>query len=97
MCADRELLLEHYRKKVEKVETEGYKNWMGYEPGSHKPPRGIDNYTREAWQSELPNVDIRHDGNWTPNRWRKDQFKNQKYTEGWLEAKEIPGWGKVSM
>jgi hypothetical protein len=29
----------------------------------------------------------------SPSRWRKDQFRNQKYTAGWTESDGVPGWG----
>jgi len=95
LCAWRELLLEHYRKRVERVEREGYKRSMGFEPGTHSPPVGIDNYKAESWMSKYPNIDIRHDKNLTANRWSKDLFRNQKYTIGWTEANEVPGWGNT--
>jgi len=95
LCAWRELLLEHYRKRVKRVEKEGYKRNMGFEPGTHSPPVGIDSYKAESWMSKYPNIDIRHDRNLTANRWRKDQFRNQKYTIGWTESDEVPGWGNT--
>ena len=95
LCAWRELLLEHYRKRVERVEKDGYKRNMGFEPGTHSPPVGIDNYPAESWASKYPNIDIRHDKNLTANRWEKSEFRNQKYTMGWTEADEVTGWGST--
>ena len=95
LCAWRSVLLDHYRKRVERVEQEGYTRNMGFEPGTHSPPTGIDNYKAKSWVSRYPNIDIRHGHNLTPNRWRKDQFRNQKYTIGWTEADEVPGWGNT--
>lgn len=92
----RELALNHYRKRVELVEKNGFTMAMGYEPGTHRRPERVDDSTAEGFMSEFPNVDIRHDGNFSPTRWRKDQFRNQKYTEGWTESDtEIPGWGET--
>lgn len=96
LVAYRTLLLEHYRKRVERVEKEGkYDRAIGFEPGTHSFPRGIDTVPAEKFMSEFPNVDIRHHCNLTPSRWSKDQFRNQKYTEGWTMTDEIPGWGKT--
>ena len=95
LCAYRSLLIEHYRKRVEIVERDGFSRSMGFEPGTHRPPRGVDNYPAKSWMSAFPNIDIRHHTNLTSNRWRKDQFRNQKYTEGWTEAEEVPGWGRT--
>jgi hypothetical protein len=45
--------------------------------------------------SAQPNIDLRHRHNQTPTRWRKEQFRNQRFTEGWTEADEVPGWGRT--
>jgi len=97
LCASRELLLEHYHKRLERIEREGrfYQRW-GYEPGVHKPPRGIDDFKAESWVSEHPNVDIRHDKTLTLSRWTPDGFRNPRYAKGWQEAYEIPGWGATT-
>lgn len=96
LCAYRDLLIEHYRKRIERVEKEGrYDRHIGFEPGCHSFPRGIDNYKAESWMSEIPNIDIRHGQNLTPSRWSRDQFRNQKYCQGWTLSNEVPGWGKT--
>ena len=95
LCAYRNLLLEHYRKRVERVEKTGYDHNMGYEPGCHHLPLGVDNYNTETWESEYPNVDIRHGNNLTANRFRQDQFRNERSCRGWKLADEIPYWGKT--
>ncbi len=95
LCASRELLVEHYRKRVALVEQHGYSRKMGFEPGTHRRSERVDDLTAAIWMSELPNVDIRHNQNLTPSRWRKEQFRDQRYTEGWMESDEVPGWGKT--
>ncbi len=67
---------------------------LGFEPGTHDRPEKVDNLKAESWKSELPNVDIRHSGNLTQNRFRKDQFRNARSYKGWTESDKIPGWGK---
>lgn len=93
VCAYRDLLLDHYQKRVKIVEQGGFTRRMGFEPGTHKYPRGVDNYTSETYMSEIPNVDIRHRSNLTANRFKRDQFRSQKSTKGWKLVNEIPGWG----
>lgn len=93
LCANRKLLIDHYRKRVAIVEAKGYSRSMGFEPGTHNRPERVDDYQAETWMSEWPNVDIRHDANLTPSRWKREQFRNQKYTEGWTESDRVPGWG----
>jgi len=94
LCAYRELLLEHYRKRVELVKANGFTRRMGFEPGTHNRAERVDDYKAEGWESECPNIDIRHGRNLTESRWRKDQFRNQRYTKGWAEADAVPGWGR---
>lgn len=89
--AYRELLLEHYRERVRRVEKEGFRRWNGYEPGGHGVPRGYCNSRSESWRSVVPNIDIRHSTNLTWSRWSKDQFRNP--VKEWQEADEVPGWG----
>jgi hypothetical protein len=94
LCAYRRLLLEHYRKRVEIVEQNGFSRKMGFEPGTHNRAERVDDYGSKTWRSEQPLIDIRHGGNFTLSRWSKDQFRNQRYTRGWAEADEVPGWGR---
>jgi glycosyltransferase involved in cell wall biosynthesis len=95
LCAYRKLLLEHYRKRVEMVERDGFNFRMGFEPGTHGRAERVDDYKCDTWMSEHPNIDIRHKQNLTRSRWSKDQFRNQRFTKGWTEADEVPGWGRT--
>ncbi len=109
LCAYRDLLVEHYRRRVAKVEqnaidlramgkpvkNDGYSRHMGFEPGCHSVPRGVDSYPAKRWMSEFPNLDIRHDKNLTPNRWSQDLFRNPDACLGWTMADEVPGWGRI--
>jgi hypothetical protein len=96
LCAERDLLLEHYRKRVALVEERGFSNKMGYEPGTHGRKERVDDYKCDTWMSDVPNLDIRHGKNLTRTRWRKSQFRNQRFTKGWTMADEVPGWGKTA-
>lgn len=93
LCAYRELLLEHYRRRVARVESDGFNRSMGFEPGKHQLPNGVDSYGWDFYFSEYPNIDIRHDKNLTSSRWRQDQFRNQKNCQDWKMADDVPGWG----
>jgi glycosyltransferase involved in cell wall biosynthesis len=96
LCADRQLLLAHYRKRVALVEANGFTRAMGFEPGTHGRTERVDDLTSDTWMSLFPNVDIRHDANLTESRWRKGQFRNPKYTAGWTEGTGVPGWGETA-
>lgn len=95
LAACRDLLLTHYRKRVELVRAHGFTRKMGFEPGTHGRAERVDDYKAEAYFSEFPNLDLRHAHNLTPSRWEKAQFRNQRYTRGWTEAESVPGWGKT--
>lgn len=103
LCAYRETLIPHYRKRLQLLEKyirekgeehfSSYVRAMGFEPGTHNRQERVDDLTADSYQSEVPNFDIRHDTNLTPSRWNKDQFRNEKYTDGWTEGDAVPGWG----
>jgi len=90
----RELALKHYEKRVHMVEQIGFSMKMGYEPGTHHRPERVDDAKAESWKSAYPILDIRHDNNFSPTRWKKEEFRNQKYTTGWQEGdlSSIKGW-----
>ena len=93
LVAYRDTLLAHYRKRCEMVAAHGFSRKMGFEPGTHRRAERVDDLTSESFKSALPNVDIRHGHNLTQSRWKREQFRNQRYTKGWTEADEVPGWG----
>lgn len=93
MVAHRDLLINHYRLKIKKIERDGWTTKMGFEPGK-TPPKGVDYFERARWKSEYPNVDIKHGGNITKIRFDKRQYRQELI--GWTVSDEIPYWGKVS-
>jgi len=113
LCAYRQLLIGHYRKRIakilqnqkdllargERLKNEGFSKNMGYEPGLHSAGKGVDDYKTEAWLSRFPNVDIRHDANLTKSRWSPTEFHNKSNASGWREADvdHIPGWENIRM
>jgi len=76
------------------IKNDGFSRHMGFEPGLHAPSRGVDSYKALSWMSELPNIDIRHDSNFTKSRWGKEQFNHPENIKGWTESDSghIPGW-----
>lgn len=93
LVAPRLLLVDHYRARVDRISKLGWTTSIGFEPGTHKTPRGIDDHPHATWWSEGPNIDIRHGHNLTRSRWSPDQFRNPKYCQGWQLADAVPGWG----
>ncbi len=106
LCGWRETLIKHYQERVRLLEeaykqmtTEEFNRYvrqMGFEPGTHRRPERVDDLTSDFYQSKFPNIDIRLETSLTPSRWRKDQFVNERFTQGWTEANEVPGWGKTA-
>jgi DNA-directed RNA polymerase subunit RPC12/RpoP len=98
ICASRQLLLAHYRKRVELIEQNGGvfdTKRMAYEPGT----RGKFGDERVAnWESKYPNLDITgHGQTLTVPHFSIDSFRNKKYAEGWQETDEaLPGWPKIA-
>lgn len=90
----RKLAIEHYTRRIQEIEKRGFSMKMGYEPGTHNREERVDDLTSEGFMSDYPNVDIRHGNNLSPTRWKREEFRNQKYTKGWREGtlKDIPGW-----
>lgn len=99
ICVDRELAIKHYRRRVEMVEKDGFSMKMGYEPGTHNRPERVDDLTSEEWKSQYPNIDIRHNNNLSPTRWKKEEFRNESSTRGWIEGSlgDIPGWDELPL
>jgi glycosyltransferase involved in cell wall biosynthesis len=95
LCAYRDLLIQHYRERVRRVSEEGFSRKMGFEPGTHSPPNGVCHFKAEAYWSEVPNIDIRHNTNLTESRWRQDQFRSQRSCKGWKLVDEVPAWGRT--
>lgn len=103
MCCNRNLALEHYRKRLEYIKKHGQDKYqrgepqffrtMGYEPGTKKKERGgITDDDFETWFSAFPNIDIRHRGTFSPPKVTLDKFTWAP--ENWLEmnASKVPGW-----
>jgi len=87
LCAYRSLLIEHYIKRIERTERR-FSNRVGFEPGLHKFPRGVDNYEMETWRSKIPYVDMCHEKNVTRSRFAPDPR-----LEEYLMSDEVPYWG----
>lgn len=95
ICANRLLLLDHYRKRIEWIESQPDKLFnvklMAYEPGT----RGDLWQVKVAnWESEFPNVDVTgHGKTLTKPKFSVDEFRNKRYAAGWQETDgQLPGW-----
>ena len=102
MVCNRKLAIKHFEKRLKMLESYNgsklnkYVRKIGFEPGTHNRPEKVDDYKAEGFESKRPNLDLRHEGNATQSRWSPDQFRNKKFTKGWTETKDLPGWGTLS-
>lgn len=94
LCADRELLLRHYRKVVAYVEQNGWSGSLGF-----SPPKGLPKEERigryNVYKSAQPNIDIRHGAAFTRQRMDRSQFRSANSCREWTEAEEVPFWGRT--
>ena len=111
LCAYRELLLDHYKKRIEIVEGKlkelgkgeefnRFIRTMGFEAGTHGRIKEFSHLKSERWESEYPNVDIKHKGALTQGKWKPEDYRNKRFAKGWKEIRpggEIPGWGVVKI
>lgn len=97
LVANRELLLQHYIKKIERVKKEGrFSHRLGYEPGKSIDRGGVDNYDRDDFESDIPNVDIKNGMTLTKLRMNLNQYSCKKtIQDSWITTTEIPYWGKT--
>jgi glycosyltransferase involved in cell wall biosynthesis len=100
LVAYRDLLIGYYKQVVEYLEKIGFSGenarQVGFEPGTHKRVSFVGNYKIERFDSEFPNIDIRHTGNLTTSKWNQDDFRNQANCQNWQETYNIPGWGETT-
>lgn len=89
LCAYRELLIEHYKERVRRTKRR-FSNRVGFEPGLHQFPRGIDNYQLETWWSDEPCLDISHGTNVT-----KTRFALNDRLENVILSDTVPFWGQT--
>lgn len=86
LCVYREYAIKFYRERINQIEKEGFNR--SYEPG------GRDKSRYESWKSEFPNIDIRHKGTLTGDKWSRDDFRDKSTCINWEESDidHIPGW-----
>lgn len=102
MCVNREFATNHYKLRLEKIEERKNefvgnepklaREW-GYEPGTKKKKRGgITDDDFDTWRSEVPVIDIRHKGTYSPPKCTLDSFKHQPVNWQEIDITNIKGW-----
>jgi hypothetical protein len=98
VVASRDILVEHYTKKIAWVEELGgfSRRKIGYEPGKKVSKGRIGDYEWDTFRSEWPNVDIKHCGNITRKRFKIEEYRSRRHlAASWILTDEIPFWGKT--
>ena len=110
LCVNREAAITHFRERYQMAEQKykelvkdgdetEFNRWIrqvGFEPFTHNRIQWQNQFKCGEWQSEQANLDLKHGKNATGERWKKEQYKNQKWTEGWTEREnDIPKWGDI--
>ena len=103
LCANREFALDHYLARQKTINELGWSEirsreprWarlMGYEPGTKKKKRGgFSDDDFEVWESEFPNIDIRHKGTFSSPKIKQEDFRHPPKWWEEIKIEEIPGW-----
>lgn len=103
MCVNRQFALDHYQKRLQKIqdlklETVGRREpaWArkwGYEPGTKKIRRGgFSDDDFETWTSKDPLIDIRHGKTFSPTKVTLDSFTHQPSNWKQSTLDKIPFW-----
>lgn len=82
----REHAIKYYKERIAEIEAKGFNR--SYEPG------GRDKTLYESFTSGFPNIDIRHKGTLTGDKWSLDDFKDKSTAEGFETSKfeDLDGW-----
>lgn len=96
MCAYKDFLLDHYKRRVQDLESKDGK-WDG--KNGYSPPKGLPKNkrkgTRQTYIAKFPSLDVRRKDSWTRKRMNKKQFRSEKSHRGWKELDILPGWGII--
>ena len=97
LVAYRDILVEHYTKKIAWVEEEGgtfSRRRMGFEPGKKISKGRIGDYEWAYYRSAFPNVDLKHCGNITRKRFALEDYRSRRQmAASWQVTDRVPYWG----
>jgi hypothetical protein len=103
LCCNRELSLAHFKLRMQKAREQNLdinrsreprwaRRW-GYEPATkRKSNGGFSDEPFEYWQSEFPNVDIRHKNTLSRDKTTLSDFIHPPTTWKEINIQDIPGW-----
>ena len=104
LCANREFALDHYKRRLSKIEEMRWdmdtrrhepdwaRRW-GYEPGTKKTMRGgFSDDDFETWRSKYPIIDIRHGKTFSQSKVTLESFIHKPTNWKEITLDKIPGW-----
>jgi len=103
LCVSRKFALDHYQKRLNKIQEMGYtgtesrdpgwaRKW-GYEPGTKKIRRGgFSDDDFSTWHSKTPIIDIRHKKTFSPPKVTLESFIHRPHRWRQLKFGDITGW-----
>ncbi len=108
LCVNRKFALDHYQKRLSKIEelnleAEGRRepSWArtwGYEPGTKKIKRGgFSDDDFETWNSKEPVIDIRHKKTFSPPKVTLDSFIHKPNNWQEVTLANLPFWDLKSL
>lgn len=85
LCCYRQHAINFYRKRIADIEASGFNR--SYEPG------GRNKQLYATWRSKRPNIDVRHPGTLTGDKWSLKDFKDKSTAQGFklTTIDKIPG------
>jgi hypothetical protein len=103
MCANRKLVLDHYKMRQRKIKEWGLSHFRsreprlarlwGYEPGTKKKKRGgLTDDDFDTWYSRSPVIDIRHKWSFSRPKVTLDKFKHKPKNWQEIPIEKIPYW-----
>lgn len=83
---NKKLALDFFVHRIDDIDKNGFDR-------HYEPPEEL----RVNYQSEFPNICIRHDNNLTKSKWSVEDYRNKDYAKGWQEStiKNIPYWKEI--
>jgi len=108
LCANREFVLSHHKRRLETIVERGWEKikggepkWvrrLGYEPGLKKKKRGgFSDDEFGTWSSKRPCIDIRHKGTFSSPKTKLENFTHKPKWWREIPIDEIKGWDLEGM
>jgi hypothetical protein len=95
LCAYRDILIEYFQNRVRMIESGEIGGRRHFEPGNGPHHDAYDKLTThgfDTWYSEIPYIDIRHEGVVTRSIFDPKGYRGR--VKDWTPSESVPSWGK---